>query len=61
MLEIYWETTTAGLIVDLNTAIASGSGGASSFENVNWEFKEDFLPSASGAPVYVTDEFYPLN
>ena len=61
LLEIYWETTTAGLIVDLNTAIASGSGGASSFENVNWEFKEDFLPSASGAPVYVTDEFYPLN
>ena len=61
LLEIYWETTTAGLIVDLNTAIASGSGGASSFENVNWEFKEDFLPSTSGAPVYVTDEFYPLN
>ena len=61
LLEIYWETTTAGLIVDLNTAIASGSGGASSFENVNWEFKEDFLPSVSGAPVYVTDEFYPLN
>jgi hypothetical protein len=61
LLEIYWETTTAGLIVDLNTAIASGSGGASSFENVNWDFKEDFLPSASGAPVYVTDEFYPLN
>ena len=61
LLEIYWETTTAGLIVDLNTAISSGSGGASSFENVNWEFKEDFLPSVSGAPVYVTDEFYPLN
>ena len=61
LLEIYWETTTAGLIVDLNTAIASGSGGASSFENVNWDFKEDFLPSATGAPVYVTDEFYPLN
>jgi hypothetical protein len=61
LLEIYWETTTAGLIVDLNTAIASGSGGASSFENVNWDFKESFLPSTSGAPVYVTDEFYPLN
>jgi hypothetical protein len=61
LLEIYWETTTAGLIVDLNTAIASGSGGASSFENVNWDFKEGFLPSTSGAPVYVTDEFYPLN
>ncbi len=61
LLEIYWETTTAGLIVDLNTDIASGSGGASSFQNVNWEFKEDFLPSANGAPVYVTDEFFPLN
>ena len=61
LLEIYWETTTAGLIVDLNTAIASGSGGASSFEGVNWDFKESFEPSTGGPPVYVTGEFYPLN
>ena len=61
LLEIYWETTTAGLIVDLNTAIASGSGAASSFEGVNWDFKESFEPSTGGPPVYVTGEFYPLN
>ena len=61
LLEIYWETTTAGLIVDLNTDVASGSGAASSFQNVNWEFKESDLPSTSVAKVFVTDEFFPLN
>ena len=61
LLEIYWETTSAGLIVDLNTAIASGSGAATSFQNVNWDFKEDLVPSDPGPDVYVTTEFYPLN
>jgi len=60
LLDIYWETTSAGLIVDLNTAVASGSGGAASFKDVDWEFKEDFLPSGN-SPTYVTGDFYPIN
>ncbi len=61
LLDIYWETSTSGLIVDLNTAVASGSGGATAFKDVNWDFNEDDTPHTSTSNTYVTGDFYPIN
>ena len=55
-LDLYWETTSEGLIVDLNTDIASGNSGVAGFENVNWEFLE-----SDGAGTAVTGFFTPIN
>ena len=57
LLNIYWETTTSGLIVDLNADIASTSGGATTFANVIWDFKESDITGK----FVTTDWFYPLN
>ena len=61
LLDIYWETSTSGLIVDLNTAVASGSGGATAFKDVNWDFNENDTPHTSSTNTYVTGDFYPIN
>jgi len=56
-LNIYWETTSTGLIVDLNADIASTEGGVTSFNNVTWDFKED-----DGIGTFVTPDFFePIN
>jgi len=55
-LDLYWETTSEGLIVDLNTEIASSNTGVVGFENLTWEFKED-----DGAGTAVTGYFSPVN
>ena len=39
-LDIYWETATSGLVVDLNTAVASTAGGAVAFDNFAWDWDE---------------------
>ena len=57
LLNIYWETTSEGLIVDLNADIASTAGGANSFANIIWDFKE----SDQAGKFVTTDWFYPLN
>ena len=41
LINIYWETTSEGLIVDLNTDVASTNSGVSGFVDLVWEFKED--------------------
>ena len=41
LLNIYWETTSEGLIVDLNSEVASTNSGVAGFVDVVWEFKED--------------------
>jgi hypothetical protein len=51
-LDLYWETTSEGLIVDLNTDVASSNAGVAGFENLTWEFKED-----DGAGTAVTGYF----
>jgi hypothetical protein len=56
-LNIYWETTSEGLIVDLNADISSTDGGANSFANIIWDFKE----SDTVNKFVTTDWFYPLN
>ena len=55
-LDLYWETTSEGLIVDLNTDVASSNAGVAGFENLTWEFKED-----DGVGTAVTGYFSPVN
>ena len=49
-LDIYWETASTGLIVDLNTAISSTAGGAVAFENLNWNWDESMTPGTRVTP-----------
>jgi len=55
-LDIYWETTTEGLIVDLNADVASGSGGVAGFRDFVWDFSEN-----DPTGTYVTETFLPIN
>jgi hypothetical protein len=57
LLDIYWETASEGLIVDLNADVLSGSGGATSFKDVTWVFDE-----TTAAGTFVTTSFFePVN
>ena len=56
LLDIYWETTSEGLIVDLNTEIASSNTSVAGFENLTWEFREDVQTDEA-----VTGWFRPIN
>ena len=47
LLDIYWETSSEGLIVDLNADVASTNGGVAGFQNLVWEFREDTLPNTA--------------
>lgn len=64
-LDIYWETSTVGLISELNEAILEGSGGASFIQGWNFNLAEDAANNStvvssfsftdlSGAPVFPT-------
>jgi hypothetical protein len=44
LLDIYWETASSGLIVDLNADVASTNGGVAGFQNIDWLFREDIQP-----------------
>ena len=56
LLEIFWETASEGLIVDLNADVLSTSGGATSFIDLTWDFTEATLPGE-----FVTGWFIPVN
>ena len=66
-LDIYWETSTTGLISDLNTLISQSAVGAYSFINVSYRQFENQNPSGIGTGIgtsdspYVTDSFYPVD
>ena len=57
LLDIYWETSDAGLIVDLNAEVASTNGNVTGFSGLTWEFDED--TAAQGQPV--TSWFTPVD
>ena len=57
LLDIYWETASEGLIVDLNADVLSGSGGATSFKDVTWDFDETTAPTG----FVTTSYFKPVN
>ena len=40
LLDIFWETSTAGLISDLNTAVDTGSEGPTGFSQINFNLTE---------------------
>jgi len=56
LLDIYWETSTSGLITDLNSDVASTNTGIVGFDQINWEFDEG---TSSGDAV--TSWFSPIN
>jgi len=56
LIDIYWETSSEGLIVDLNAAVASNNTGVSGFEDLTWEFKEDITTNTP-----VTGWFNPID
>lgn len=66
-LDIYWETSTTGLISDLNTLISQNTVGAHSFINVGYRQFENQNPlgpdSDAGIATspYVTGSFYPVD
>ena len=67
LLDIFWETSTAGLISDLNEDVLTGSTSAVNLTNVNFIYNEDQDPSGSGdltgaedSP-WITDFFTPLD
>ena len=63
LIDIYWETTSEGLIVDLNADVLSDSGGATSFINLVWDFDEttlanEFVTNGYFEPVNSSGEVY---
>ncbi len=49
-LDIFWETSSAGLISDLNTAISEGTTGAVGIVDFDFEAFEDAMPNNSANP-----------
>ena len=44
LLDIYWETTSAGYIADINSDALTGYDGITSFQNLSWDFPESKGP-----------------
>jgi hypothetical protein len=67
ILELFWETTTTGLISDLNADVLTGFNGPSSFGNFNYIHFEnqdlygDGEDTGAADSRYITDEFVVLN
>ena len=57
LIDIYWETTSEGLIVDLNADVLSDFGGATDFINFSWDFDEATLTNE----FVTTGYFEPVN
>jgi len=57
LLDIYWETTSEGLIVDLNADVVSSGGQATGFVNLTWDFTEGTLENGA----VTTSYFEPIN
>ena len=49
-IDIFWETSSAGLISDLNTAISEGTTGAVGIVDFDFEAFEDAMPDGSANP-----------
>jgi uncharacterized protein (TIGR02145 family) len=61
LLDIFWETSTSGLISDLNTDVLTGYDGANGISEINWStFTEDLDPNDS-ADKFITGYFYPIS
>ena len=56
LLDIYWETSTTGLIADLNTAITTGTNQPTGFSTINYSQNEGAALQAT-----ITNDFWPLD
>jgi hypothetical protein len=67
LLEIFWETTTAGILSDLNEDILLGSDTVNGLSPLVFSFNEGQDPSGAGtvsgalSSPYITDYFWPLS
>jgi hypothetical protein len=67
LLDIFWETSTTGLISDLNWDVLTGYDGPVAFTDPEFEFWEDQNPSGlesgTGDPEspYITESFFPIS
>jgi len=55
-LDIFWETTTAGVISELNALILEGTQGARSIQNFEYTHNESMVPGTQ-----ITTQFYPVD
>ena len=61
LLDIFWETSTSGLISDLNTDVLTGYDGANGISEISWSsFAEDLDPNDS-VDKFITNYFYPIS
>lgn len=69
LLDLFWESSTAGLISDINIDVLTGSDIVVGFSNFNFEFNEFQRYNSAGTPVqygseyspYIVDYFEPIN
>ena len=67
LLDIFWETTTTGLISDLNEDILTGSDAPVGLTSLGFIYKENQNPNGAGIGTgdtnspYITDAFFPLS
>jgi len=52
LLDIYWETTSEGLIADINADVLTGYEGITSFQNFSWDFPESKNPGEALTPFF---------
>ena len=55
LLDIFWETSTSGLISDLNADVLTGYEGIVGLSDINWDFKE------SNDPLSVTEKYISIS
>jgi hypothetical protein len=64
LLDIFWETSSTGLISDLNTDILNGSDSIVTYSNLEFLFRENQNPTGTGHDTgaadspYITEWFY---
>jgi len=67
LLDIFWETTTTGLISDLNEDVLTGSNSPIGLSPTFFDFKENQDPLGTGTGTgdsnspYITEPFYPVS
>jgi hypothetical protein len=61
LLDVFWETSTTGLISDLNADVLTGYDGAIDLSNILWDFTEASDPDNIVTSKYITNSFWPVS
>jgi len=59
LLDVFWETSTTGLISDLNADVLTGYDGAVDLSDILWTFTEASDPNNIVDSKYITNNFWP--